>query len=169
MKKLMFAAAALAAGFAMADVSSANIVGYLNGDLTQGGRNAKTAAFVSVNKGTSIKLSELKVTGYGEDGLDAGGCWGNVSIRMLKNDGSNQKTKSDMPVSYYWFDEVDPDSGEIYYAAGWYDFGETPLKDDESELGNADEIVFAAGEGLVVFCDLDYVGCTVNFPALKLN
>ena len=79
---------------------------------------------------------------------------------MLTKSGANQKTGSNLPISYYWFDE----EGE--YEAGWYDQDENPLKADESELGNADEITLAAGEGLVVVVDLDYIGCTINFPAL---
>ena len=79
---------------------------------------------------------------------------------MLTKMGANQKTASNMPISYYWFDE----DGE--YEAGWYDQDENPLKDDASPLGNADEITFAAGEGFVVFVGTDYVGCTINFPAL---
>ena len=106
-----------------------------------------------------IALSDITVSGYGEDGLDLGGCWGNISIRMLTKTGANQKVGT-MEKSYLWFDE----EGE--YEAGWYDPGETPLKNDESELGNANEITFAAGEGFVVFVDLDYIGCTINFPAL---
>ena len=112
---------------------------------------------------TSIKLSDITVGGYDEDGLDLDGCWGNVSIAMLRKSGANLKTDSGMPVSYYWYDE----EGE--YEAGWYDIGENPLKNGASELGNANEIVFAAGQGLVVFADLDYIGCTLNFPALQLN
>ena len=107
----------------------------------------------------AIPLSDITVSGYGEDGLDLGGCWGGVSIRMLTKMGANQKVES-MEKSYLWFDE----DGE--YEAGWYDPDETPLKNDESPLGNANEITFAAGEGFVVFVDAEYVGCTINFPAL---
>ena len=153
MKKLMLGLAIAAVGSAFA-VESSNIVGYLNGDLVQGGRNAKTPAFISVNNATSIKLSELRVVGYGEDGLDLGGCWGNVSIRMLNAVGANQRVGT-MAKSYLWFDE----EGE--YEAGWYDSDETPLKDDASPLGNADEITFAAGEAFTVFTDDDYVGCQI--------
>ena len=108
---------------------------------------------------TAIKLSDITVGGYEE--LD--GCWGNVSIVMLRKSGANLKTESGMYVAYYWYDE----DGE--YEAGWYDYQENPLKDGQSELGNANEIQFAAGQGLVLFADLDYVGCTINFPALNIK
>ena len=132
------------------------VVGYLNNEMEQDGRTPKVPTFVNITQQDGIKLSDLSVSGYGEDGLDLGGCWGDVRIDMLKKDSSNQKTESGMKVSYYWYDE----DGE--YEAGWYDGDENPLKNDESELGNADEIIFDIGQGLSVVCAGDYVGCTIN-------
>ena len=53
--------------------------------------------------------------------------------------------------------------------AGWYDSFGNPLKGDASPLGNADEIIFASGEGIGITCDLDYVGCQLHFPSLGLK
>ena len=125
--------------------------------LTTSGQN-----YIGNPNPVTVNLSDLTVSGYGEDGLDLGGCWGNVSIAMIGQNGVCKKNGS-MLIRYYWFDE----DGE--YEAGWYDNDENPLKDDESVLGNADDIEFAAGQGLVVYCDSDYVGCTVNFPAVNLG
>ena len=161
----MIAAMAMAAGAAFADteIVSANIVGYMNKETEQDAQTHYVPTFINIAQQDGIKLSDLSVSGYGEDGLDLGGCWGDVSITMLRKSGANLKTEGGMPVSYYWYDEA----GE--YEAGWYDDLENPLKDSESELGNADEIEFAAGQALVVYVAMDYVGCTIDFPALQLD
>ena len=44
-------------------LESANVVGYNNVGLNAGGKNMVGACFVNVNNST-VKLSELKVTGY---------------------------------------------------------------------------------------------------------
>lgn len=61
MKKLMFAAAALAAGVAMADVTSANIVGYA--PVNDGGHPASAIGglFVPVTGATTYKLGTITV------------------------------------------------------------------------------------------------------------
>ena len=128
----------------------------LNYPLATSGQN-----YVGNPNPIAVKLSDLTVAGYGENDLDLGGCWGNVSIAMIGQNGAC-KMKDDMRIEYFWFDE------EGYYEAGWYDFGETPLKDNQSIIGNADEIEFAAGQGLVVYCDSDYISCTLNFPAVNI-
>ena len=130
-------------------------VGYLNRDLDTIGQNMRVPSFVSISEDDGIKLSELKVTGYDENGLDLGGCWGEVSIARINGVGACKKI-GDMRVEYFWYDE----EGE--YEPGWYDNNENPLKDNESILGNADEITFDVGEGFVVYCDSSYVGCTID-------
>ncbi|MBR1960306.1 MAG: hypothetical protein IKA34_07040, partial [Bacteroidales bacterium] len=65
--------------------------------------------------------------------------------------------------TYYWYEAA----GE--YEAGWYDQGEDPLKDDESVLGNADEISFDTAQGIWVNVDSEYAGCTLNFPAVSID
>lgn len=111
----------------------------------------------------AITLAELTVEGYGEDGLDLGGCWGNVWIDILEKNGAVKRNADNKEMQYFWYDE----DGE--YEAGWYDGNENPMKDDESPLGNADEIAFAVGEGICVNADVDYVGCVMNFPVLKIK
>ena len=128
-------------------------VGYLNSELSTDGQNQKVPTFVSITEGDGIRLSDLKVTGY--DDIEGGCCWGNVSIAMIGKSGACKKQGS-MRVEYFWFDE------EEAYEPGWYDIGENPLKDDESVLGNADEIIFDVGQGFVVYCDSDYIGCTID-------
>ena len=107
-----------------------------------------------------VYLSDITVTGKPIE--DEEGCWGNVSIAMLTGTGFNQYVGT-MIKTYYWFEE----DGE--YEAGWYDYAENPLKDDESPLGNADEIFFESGEGIWVNVGSAYAGCTLNFPAISLD
>ena len=124
----------------------------MNSNIDNDGRNAKVPTFTTVGDQTGVKLSDLSVTGYQDT---EGGCWGNVYIGMLTKMGATKKLESGLPVSYLWFDAEDE------YEAGWYDYGEAPLKDDESELGNADEIVFDVGEAFTIFADSEYIGCKV--------
>ena len=96
----------------------------------------KAAPFVTVGEG-GVYLSDLSVSG------DNGG-------------GFNQKVGT-MNKTYYWYEE------DGAYAAGWYDVAENPLANDESPLGNADEIYFEQGEALWLNVDSEYAGCTINF------
>ena len=121
-----------------------NAVGYSNTNVEKDGQQLQSASFITIgfqdadgNKG--VRLSDLKVTGY-ED--DMGICYGAIWIDMLHTDGSVPEIEG-MPKSYLWVDDVD--SG---FEPGWYDTDLTPLADDQSVLGNADEITFACGEGI---------------------
>ena len=112
----------------------------------------------------AITLSEITCDGY----MDTmGGCWNGIYITVLKKDGANLKindpTYGEMDVTYFWNEE------EGGMEAGWYDSFGNPLKGDASPLGNADEIIFASGEGIGITCDLDYVGCQLHFPSLGLK
>ena len=119
----------------------------------------KAAPFVTIGQ-DGVHLSDLTVSG---DAIESeGGCWGGVSIAMLTGGGYNQKVGT-MNRTYFWFEE----EGE--YEAGWYDDAENPLANDESPLGNADEIYFTSGQGIWVNVDSEYAGCTINFPAIPLN
>ena len=118
----------------------------------------KAAPFITIGT-TGVHLSDLTVTG---DAIESeGDCWGQVSIAMLTGSGYNQKVGT-MNRTYFWYEE----DGE--YEAGWYDDAENPLANDESPLGNADEIYFTSGQGIWVNVDSAYAGCTINFPAISL-
>ena len=127
-------------------------MGYQNSELVAGGQ-MQTSPFVTIGS-TGVYLSDLKVTG--EPIEDEEGCWGNVSIAMLTGSGYNQYV-GDMIKTYYWFEE------DGSYEAGWYDYAENPLKDDESPLGNADEIIFDHGQALWLNVDSEYAGCKIDY------
>lgn len=59
MKKLMCAVAALSTGICLADITSANIVGYNTAELTKGKYNTMTVQFGNVGTGT-FSLNDIK-------------------------------------------------------------------------------------------------------------
>ena len=73
MKKLMFAVAAVAAGVAVADVTSANIVGY-NSSSTVAMNNFKTVAFNTVGYNTA-DVQDIKLVGSTGGGLEFFSVW----------------------------------------------------------------------------------------------
>ena len=163
MKKLMSIASAMLCVTALASLDpsatslTSGVVGYQKADLVANGQ-MKASPFVTIGT-TGVYLSDLEVTGepIGEEG----GCWGDVSIAMLTGSGANQKVDIGggvkMNRTYYWYEE----DGE--YEAGWYDVAENPLKDDESALGNANEILFEQGEGIWVNVNSSYAGCSIDY------
>ncbi len=162
MKKLMFIASAMLCGAALATGPLATpltsgVVGYQNANLVANGQ-MKASPFVTIGT-NGVHLSDLAVVG--DPIVDAEGCWGDVSIAMLNPGGFNQKVDIGggvmMNRTYYWYEE----DGE--YEAGWYDVGENPLKNDESVLGNADEILFEQGEGIWVNVNSAYAGCAISY------
>ena len=102
MKKLMFAAAALTAGFAMADIVSSDIVGYAQKQLRTG-FTMSSSTFVPVGGG-DVNIQDIKPNG---DSIDEG----NVSIQTLDAYGR-------MVALYTYYGEDMYDDG---YPAGWYD------------------------------------------------
>jgi len=97
-----------------------------------------------------VRLSDLKVTGYE---TDFGTCYGAIWIDILNTDGSVPEVEG-MAKSYLWVD--DTDGG---FPAGWYDGDLTPLADDASVLGNAEDITFANGAGICFNAKDGYEGC----------
>ena len=102
MKKLMFAAAALAAGVAVADVTSANVVGYVNKDTDADNHAMVTPSFANLAKDAKFTLKDLSVTGYNKSewigDMYDGGCFGgDFLLKVLNNDGS-------IAAEYYWID-----------------------------------------------------------------
>ena len=158
MKKLMSIASAMLCVTALASLDpsatslTSGVVGYQKADLVLNGQ-MKASPFVTIGT-TGVYLSDLEVTG--EPIADNDGCWGDVSIAMLTGSGFNQKV-GNMVKSYFWYEE----DGE--YEAGWYDYAENPLKDDESPLGNADEILFEQGEGIWLNVKSGYAGCKIEY------
>ena len=67
MKKLMFAAAAIAAGVAVADVTSANIVGYQSYQTESNESPAFGPTFIPVNGADGIKMKDLKPVDFDPD------------------------------------------------------------------------------------------------------
>ena len=144
-------------------LAASDVVGYQKTDLVANGQ-MKAAPFVTIGT-NGVFLSDLVVTG---DPISSNeGCWGDVSIAMLTGSGFNQKVDigggAKMYRTYFWYEE----DGE--YEAGWYDESENALKDDESVLGNADEIYFESGEAIWVNVRSGYAGCTLNFPAVSID
>ena len=116
MKKLMFAvSAALCATVGFSDVTSANIVGYMNRDLETTGL-ALGPAFVNVS-GEDMDLVDISVTGYDpyDYEKDEGGARGDVQLSTLNAGG-------DTDVLYKWYDYTkraeSPDEDVVMH--GWY-------------------------------------------------
>ena len=74
MKKLMFTAAALMAGIAVADIQSSNIVGYANGSINASGNNFVTAPFFGVGYNTT-DIQDIKLVGSGGWGSETFQIW----------------------------------------------------------------------------------------------
>ena len=133
------------------------IVGYSHSEFADDGLSFKSSAFAAIgmndaNDNKCVRLSDLKVTGY----MDTmGGCWNGVYITVLKKNGANKTIDigggDTMEVTYFWNEE------EGSMEAGWYDGNLTPMKDDASPLGNADEITFDLGEGIVVTSEVNTI------------
>ena len=88
MKKLMFAVAAIAAGAAMADVTSANVVGYQNKELAGQANSfvAMTLMPIGIAK-ADVTLSQFVPT----DG-EAGWMYNADYLMTLKPNGTTEKT-----------------------------------------------------------------------------
>ena len=146
MKKLMFAAAALAAGIAVADVTSANIVGYAEATLRDVNETAG-AAFVPVT-GETIDVTDLVGTGYDPYDMeeDEGGCSGEINLQMTDNRGRTEE-------SYFWNDYQYPDEDNeeiIIVVKGWLDGDDEPVAKGDCTV--------APGEGFLLKCKGDGFG-----------
>ena len=95
MKKLMFAMAVMAAGAAMADVTSANVVGYQQIETDGTGNVMIAPTFLKVSESNAVTLADLKVTGYtppawqkvGKVWKNVGGCTGQFVMQTLTTSG----------------------------------------------------------------------------------
>ena len=118
--------------------------------LVQKGASFTTIGALDGDGNKCVRLSDLQVTGY-EKGVDAP--WGEISITPLENDGRNKKCPGDSTVNlaYVWIDDEGSDM-----PAGWYGPDDCPMSDDQSIAGNADEITFAPGDGILVTVSSGY-------------
>ena len=125
MKKLMFAAAAIAAGIAVADVTSANIVGYQTTGISA--LQIKGVGFNGVGQGT-ININDIKPTAENMEELVEYGVEGEFVMRVY-----DPETTA---TSYFYWCIVgtDEDSNPIY---GWGDEGFKPVADIEFSAGSA--------------------------------
>ena len=119
MKKLMFAIAAVAAGTVLADVTSANVVGYQNyGDLNKGGHTLTAPTFLQVSSPTNFTLADLKVTDYppvievDEEEYEGGVGGGQIIVRTLTVGGTYGANQ------YYWIDDGETGPGWFKNAVG---------------------------------------------------
>ena len=123
MKKLMFVAALAAAMTGLADVSSANVVGYATKEMCSGS-TACGGSFVVI--GREGNLNDIVITGYGDEYTE-----GEVILTRLTPDGY---TLDD--VMWTWYEcEDHPSFGTLY---GWYN--------DDGDRGSSSP--YALGEGL---------------------
>ena len=156
MKKLMFAMAVMAAGAAMADVTSANVVGYQNLETVSVGKKMICPTFLNVGESNKVSLADLKVTGYTLPSKNNKGAWingcpgGRFILEKLTVNGTHE-------VSYYWID-FGNSSGPI--GPGWFaDDTGTPIQ------GGAGSVKIPAGQAYWTAGS----GLTLNFPAPELD
>ena len=148
MKKLMFAVAAIAAGAAMADVTSANVVGYQNKELSENANSfvAMTLQPIGVAK-ADVTLSEFVPT----DG-EFGWSYGTDYLATIKPNGTFDKTFG--YVSPFWADLA----GDKSYV-GWHLFANVSEDNFEGERFDNEKIPF--GTGVAVYTAMANV--TVTF------
>ena len=123
MNKIMIASAALVSALAVnADVTSANVVGFLNKDSNKSGHTMIAGTFANVSTAAKYTLADLSVTGYGEQWFDPDGeCWeggcqkNKFQLKVLNNDGSSAAV-------YHWLDFKDGETEDEYdvYGPGWF-------------------------------------------------
>ena len=144
MKKLMFAVAAIAAGAAVADVTSANVVGYDSANMQEGG-NVVGAAFIPVGGGKMVDLTSITVTGY--EGTFAG----TISASKLTETGA-----TDDSATYVWSDYIDDTTGDRM--VGWRKGRKFIAEED---------VILTPGQGLWVVCDAD--GYNFEIPGVDIK
>ena len=146
MKKLMFAAAALVAGLCMADVTSANIVGYVNSPKE--GYSFAGFCFPQVGGNEALTYGDLKVN-CSEDGSASDEGWAMMMDSIVVLDGGSYV----MDIVYVpeWAAEI---YGEI--AKGWY---ELDVYEDGADY-NSEPLPF--GQAVEV-CIVDDVGAEIAF------
>ena len=133
MKKLMFAAAAMAAGIAMADVTSANIVGYQNLATEMNESPSIGMTFLPVAGGETFKLGSVKAVDF------------DIDFDMLQKLDANTTA----PIGFYAYcskelaDEIalgedGGKAGDCDNLIGWWDTFNGSLGDEDYRMDNED-------------------------------
>ena len=149
MKKLIIAAsAALCATVGFSDVTSANIVGYMNNATVRSYHKMIAPGFSMVSEDGTFGLADLKAAGYSPSTKNASNVWsggcvaGQFEVKKLKQDGT-------IDGDYYYIDAKSGKEGTAAfkeYPAGWYTkSGTTFTKIEDAELA---EIAFSQGQQL---------------------
>ena len=144
MKKLMFVAAAIAAGVAVADVTSANVVGYMNVKRPTGYPNY-CAGSMFLKPGTEkYNLKDLS-----------------ISFSTTLN-----KTLARKNFIAFFSDsaavKVDKDRQYYYYSGDWYHMGLVAAQDVKMTAAQLAEVTIPAGEGFL--CSFANDTATIEFP-----
>ena len=184
MKKLMFAAAAIAAGVAVADVTSANIVGYMNQETSEGSALV-TSPFVRINDTESFKITDLKVTGYREAFESEGETiYEYFSVTKMDENGFAYNDGITHPedgfqltwydkfvngewIGGYWYDAINGSPAEPITdeTAESLDYGSALLIDVQSAVGEV-AVIESAGAVSSINCAFDLTpgSCIVGNP-----
>ena len=133
MKKLMFAAAAIAAGVAVADISSANVVGYQDKAAAKEGWNLICGTFEKVD-GTAMTIADAKPNAafswmYGDN------------IQFLDDGGGTRQRDDGYPAVYGYFTTTDGAPAD-----GWYQNDQATMMGVFAEPEDED---FSYGAGVV--------------------
>ena len=149
--------AAALAGFS--DVTSANVVGYMEQGTLGSGNKMITPSFESVSSMKTFKLSDLK----GTETEDAGG---DLSLTVLTPGGSGAKfTQEDADANPALQKYVGREKKFYWYAGGWRELKAGWYDSDGEEVWDAENIIVNPGDG---FWTLGYTEAFV-FPAPKLK
>lgn len=154
MKKLMFAAAAMAACFCSEAVES-QVVGYANSSLIEGSK-AVGINFVGINKTPeTMMLSDVTVTGYtvaeiGDEFLGA------INAMKLDQNGATVEDEDGNAILWQWVDWIEEDEdGNPVRKTGWStDWG--IINQFCEDLGEViPDVPLALNEGVWVNCDTE--------------
>ena len=141
MKKLMFAIAAVAAGTVLADVTSANIVGYkntvANDDTAEEKYNMLGCAFANI-VANGTKVTDLCFTGYHDIGAYKDALEFSSRITIINSAGVAVQ-------EFMWYEEFDDEAGDegLWLGGYWKD-----AKKDGAIVTEENAYVIPTGAGL---------------------
>ena len=143
MKKLMFAIAAVAAGTVLADVTSANIVGYANTAINDDGSSGGGPMFINVGaagEDIGLRVTDFIPSGYlNHTEFYQAGTEGGFTMMIIDNNGRGVHT-------YSWTHEWDWEKDQWAEAGYWNDLeNSSPV-----EKGGAYDLAIPAGTGLFI-------------------